>query len=212
MSAQRGREPSVPLILFRETSNKGDGLWNTAWAGAPSLRAKPLSASNQATPRQAFALIRLGPHRKDHRQMTVALKSQVSFWSAMAKRLFSCATEAAHNGSILSSSGFSSRKIRQRASRARIVQDGLLQALVLPEARWKKPTGTTLQRNDSQTRLPKRSIIMLTPISSKGSSSLKILGKLRKAFHPEVLERIAAEIPKELTSHPVPEIGKLIAA
>ncbi len=40
----------------------------------------------------------------------------------------------------------------------------------------------------------------------------KILGKLRKAFHPEVLERIAAEIPKELTSHPVPEIGKLIAA
>ncbi len=40
----------------------------------------------------------------------------------------------------------------------------------------------------------------------------KILGKLRKAFHPEVLERIAAEIPKELTSHPVSEIGKLIAA
>ncbi len=38
------------------------------------------------------------------------------------------------------------------------------------------------------------------------------LGKLRKAFHPEVLERIAAEIPKELTSHPVSEIGKLIAA
>jgi len=40
----------------------------------------------------------------------------------------------------------------------------------------------------------------------------KILGKLRKAFHPEVLERIAAEIPKELTSHPVSEIGKLVAA
>jgi protein required for attachment to host cells len=40
----------------------------------------------------------------------------------------------------------------------------------------------------------------------------RILGKLRKAFHPEVLERIAAEIPKELTSHPVSEIGKLVAA
>jgi protein required for attachment to host cells len=40
----------------------------------------------------------------------------------------------------------------------------------------------------------------------------KILGKLRKAFHPEVVARIAAEIPKELTSHPVSEIGKLVAA
>lgn len=40
----------------------------------------------------------------------------------------------------------------------------------------------------------------------------KILGSLRKAFHTEVLARIVAEIPKELTSHPVSEIGKLIAA
>jgi protein required for attachment to host cells len=40
----------------------------------------------------------------------------------------------------------------------------------------------------------------------------KILGNLRKAFHAEVIDRIAAEIPKELTSHPVAEIGKLIAA
>ena len=40
----------------------------------------------------------------------------------------------------------------------------------------------------------------------------KILGKLRKAFHPEVIVCIAAEIPKELTSHPVSEIGKLVAA
>jgi len=40
----------------------------------------------------------------------------------------------------------------------------------------------------------------------------KILGKLRKAFHPEVVDRIAAEIPKELTSHPVSEIEKLVAA
>src|SRR5438132_9369840 len=34
----------------------------------------------------------------------------------------------------------------------------------------------------------------------------KILGNLRKAFHPEVLGRTAAEIPKELTSHPVTEL------
>ena len=40
----------------------------------------------------------------------------------------------------------------------------------------------------------------------------KILGQLRKAFHAEVVARIAAEIPKELTSHPVSEIGKLVAA
>ncbi|WP_051677340.1 host attachment family protein [Bradyrhizobium sp. URHD0069] len=40
----------------------------------------------------------------------------------------------------------------------------------------------------------------------------KILGQLRKAFHAEVVARIAAEIPKELTAHPVSEIGKLVAA
>jgi protein required for attachment to host cells len=40
----------------------------------------------------------------------------------------------------------------------------------------------------------------------------KILGNLRKAFHAEVIDRITAEIPKELTSHPVEEIERLIAA
>jgi protein required for attachment to host cells len=40
----------------------------------------------------------------------------------------------------------------------------------------------------------------------------KILGQLRKTCHAEVVARIAAEIPKELTSHPVSEIGKLVAA
>jgi protein required for attachment to host cells len=40
----------------------------------------------------------------------------------------------------------------------------------------------------------------------------KILGNLRRAFHPEVLDRIAVEIPKELTTHSVAEIEKLIAA
>lgn len=39
----------------------------------------------------------------------------------------------------------------------------------------------------------------------------KILGSLRKAFHAEVLDRIVAEVTKELTSHPISEIGRLIA-
>src|SRR5260370_17234512 len=95
-----------------------------------------------------------------------------SFLWATVKRLCSCATEAAHNASILSSSRFSNRKIRQRVSRARIVQDGPSQALELPEVRWKKPIGITSQRNDLQARLPKHSIAMPTPISSRGSSSL----------------------------------------
>jgi len=40
----------------------------------------------------------------------------------------------------------------------------------------------------------------------------KVLGDLRKLFHAEVAERIVAEVPKELTSHPVAEIERLIAA
>jgi len=40
----------------------------------------------------------------------------------------------------------------------------------------------------------------------------KILGQLRKAFHAEVVARTAAEIPKEVTSHPISEIWKLVAA
>jgi protein required for attachment to host cells len=40
----------------------------------------------------------------------------------------------------------------------------------------------------------------------------KVLGNLRQAFHAEVTERIVGEIPKELTSHPIPEIERLMAA
>jgi protein required for attachment to host cells len=39
----------------------------------------------------------------------------------------------------------------------------------------------------------------------------KILGNLRKAFHPEVASRVVAEIPKEMTSHPIAEIERHIA-
>ena len=40
----------------------------------------------------------------------------------------------------------------------------------------------------------------------------KVLGNLRKAFHPEVADRIVAEIPKEMISHPIAEIERHIAA
>ena len=40
----------------------------------------------------------------------------------------------------------------------------------------------------------------------------KVLGNLRQAFHAEVTERIVGEVPKELTSHPIPDIERLMAA
>lgn len=36
----------------------------------------------------------------------------------------------------------------------------------------------------------------------------KVLGGLRKAFHKEVADRIAAEVPKDLTKHPLHDIEK----
>jgi protein required for attachment to host cells len=38
----------------------------------------------------------------------------------------------------------------------------------------------------------------------------KMLGDLRAAFHPEVAHCIIAEVPKDLTSHPVPELAKAL--
>jgi len=40
----------------------------------------------------------------------------------------------------------------------------------------------------------------------------KVLGGLRKAFHKEVSDRISAEVPKDLTKHPVHDIERLLAA
>jgi protein required for attachment to host cells len=40
----------------------------------------------------------------------------------------------------------------------------------------------------------------------------KILGNLRRALHAEVVGRIVGEMPKELTSHPITEIEKLVTA
>ena len=40
----------------------------------------------------------------------------------------------------------------------------------------------------------------------------KTLGELRKHYHKEVEKRLAGEIAKDLTGHPVPEIEKIIRA
>jgi protein required for attachment to host cells len=39
----------------------------------------------------------------------------------------------------------------------------------------------------------------------------RMLGDLRAALHPEVTQRIVAEIPKDLAGHPVPEITRLLS-
>jgi protein required for attachment to host cells len=39
----------------------------------------------------------------------------------------------------------------------------------------------------------------------------KVLGNLRAAFHKEVADRVVAEVPKDLTSHPVPEVARLLS-
>jgi protein required for attachment to host cells len=40
----------------------------------------------------------------------------------------------------------------------------------------------------------------------------RVLGNLRKVLHAEVIARVTGEIPKELTSHPVAEIERLVAS
>ena len=40
----------------------------------------------------------------------------------------------------------------------------------------------------------------------------KTLGELRKHYHKEVEKRLAGEIAKDLTGHPVPEIEKILQA
>jgi protein required for attachment to host cells len=39
----------------------------------------------------------------------------------------------------------------------------------------------------------------------------KVLGTLRQAFHKEVESRVVATVPKDLTSHPIPEISRLLS-
>lgn len=42
--------------------------------------------------------------------------------------------------------------------------------------------------------------------------SPKVLGALRKTIHPEVAEIVVAEVPKQLTNHPVDEIERIVKA
>jgi protein required for attachment to host cells len=39
----------------------------------------------------------------------------------------------------------------------------------------------------------------------------RVLGELRQAMHPEVASRVVAEVAKDLTGHPLPEIGALLS-
>ena len=190
--------------------------------------AKPAGATNQATPRQAFALrFGVGQHSREHRQMTMAPKSNVPH--VMPPII-------PRNSLILVGDGQKALFLRNRGSAQRIdlVVERILEQenpatreqgtdrpgrsiasvgvarSAMEEADWhhiaKERFANEIAKalyHHAHANLFERLIIIAPP---------KILGKLRKAFHPEVLERIAAEIPKELTSHPVPEIGKLIAA
>lgn len=38
-----------------------------------------------------------------------------------------------------------------------------------------------------------------------------VLGEMRKALHKEVSDKVAGEVPKTLTNHPIPEIEKILA-
>ncbi|MDB5683450.1 MAG: hypothetical protein JWM38_439 [Sphingomonas bacterium] len=40
----------------------------------------------------------------------------------------------------------------------------------------------------------------------------RTLGELRKHYHKEVTDRLSAELGKDLTNHPLPEIERLLAA
>jgi protein required for attachment to host cells len=72
----------------------------------------------------------------------------------------------------------------------------------LAEDRFAKDIAAALYRRAHAGRFDK--LVVVAPP--------KVLGVLRKEMHKEVTERITAEVPKELTSHPVDEIEKVLAA
>jgi protein required for attachment to host cells len=72
----------------------------------------------------------------------------------------------------------------------------------LAEERFAKDIAAALYRRAHAGRFDK--LVVVAPP--------KVLGVLRKEMHKEVTARITAELPKELTSHPVSEIEKLLAA
>ena len=72
----------------------------------------------------------------------------------------------------------------------------------LAEDRFAKDIAAALYRRAHAGRFDK--LVVVAPP--------RVLGVLRKELHKEVVERITAELPKELTSHPVSEIEKVLAA
>ena len=72
----------------------------------------------------------------------------------------------------------------------------------LAEDRFAKDIAAALYRRAHAGRFDK--LVVVAPPN--------VLGVLRKEMHKEVTARITAELPKELTSHPVSEIEKLLAA
>ena len=138
----------------------------------------------------------------------------LSYSLAMVKRPSSYATKVMPIASTLSWSKFWRATIRPRASRTDrpgrysasvgVARSAMEQAdwHYLAKERFAGELADALYRH-AHANLFDKLVIIAPP---------KILGNLRKAFHPEVAERIAVEISKELTSHPVAEIGRLLAA
>ena len=72
----------------------------------------------------------------------------------------------------------------------------------LEETRFAAETAAILKRGAMEGDFEK--LIVIAPP--------KTLGELRKHYHKEVANRLVAEIPKDLTGHPVAEIEKIISA
>ena len=72
----------------------------------------------------------------------------------------------------------------------------------LEESRFDVETAAILKRGAMEGAYEK--LIVVAPP--------KTLGELRKHYHKEVANRLVAEIPKDLTGHPVAEIEKIISA
>lgn len=72
----------------------------------------------------------------------------------------------------------------------------------LEEARFAAETADLLKRRAMRGEFEKLFVI----------APPRTLGELRKHYHKEVANRLVAEIPKDLTGHPVAEIERIIIA
>ena len=83
-----------------------------------------------------------------------------------------------------------------------------------PAAPWKRPTGTSRPRNASPAQVANLlyqmehahkfdELVMVAPP--------KMLGDLRARLHREVADCVIAEVARDLTGHPLPDIGRLLS-